>query len=215
MSNSKQRERYPHLFWIGGSPCGGKSTIAQIIAKNCNLNLYSIDDQLNHLMKDITPAKQPALCQWEAQSWEERWMQPVDQLLDFAIHAYDEVFWLCMEEITNIPSSQPTLIEGNPLRPELIMPYLFDRNHAIWLIAEGDDLRHYYSQREWAQHVVKETSNPDLAFTHWMDRDVAFANRIREDCETYHLPYIMSDRQQSLKMKARKVAAHFQFPCDL
>lgn len=210
-----QNSNFNHLYWIGGSPCGGKSTIAKMLAKHCGLALYSIDDELPHLLQTITKEIAPALWEWEQQTWEERWMQSVDKLLEFVIQAYDESFHLCMEEIQSLPDSPPILVEGNPLRPEIIVPYLPDKHHAIWLIAKEDDLRHYYSQREWAHHVLKETSDPVLAFSNWMKRDIKFASNIRKACATHELPYLMSDRQLSLEMKAQKVADHFQLSCDL
>ncbi|MEE4195501.1 MAG: hypothetical protein V2J07_09905 [Anaerolineae bacterium] len=205
----------PHIYWIGGSPCGGKSTVAQIIADQYHLNLYRIDDHIDRLMQHISPEAQPALCQWQSQTWEERWMQTVDVLLEFVLQAYDEEFQLCMQEINNIPSTRPTVVEGNPLRPELVSPYLKDPHHAIWLIADEEDLRYFYRQRVWAQQVVKECTDPQQAFEHWMKRDIAFANQIRSACITHQLPYLMSDRQLSLEVKAKKVASHFQLGCVL
>ena len=204
-----------HIYWMGGSPCGGKSSVSKIIAEQFGLKLYSIDEELRRLMKHISPKNQPALSLWESQSWEQRWMQPVDQLLKFVIQAYDEEFQLCIEEIKAIPPSQPTLVEGNPLRPQLVAPLLNKQYHALWLIAKEDDLRHYYRQREWIRDILKETSHPEKAFDHWMERDIAFAKLVREDCKTHHLQYMNSNRQLSIEAKAHQVAIHFQLARDL
>lgn len=216
MQNSdSEHSDLSHIYWMGGSPCGGKSTVSKIIAEQYGLKLYSIDAELDRLMKDYSAALPPALARWEAQNWEERWMQPVDELLSFVLMAYDEEFALCIEEIKAIPPSQPTLVEGNPLRPELVAPYLSHKHHAIWLIAQDEDLRHFYRQRIWAQHVVKETSDPERAFNNWLERDVAFAHLVREACDKHGFHALMSNRQQALEVKAHQVATIYQLPCDL
>ncbi len=215
MSDSNTILDTSHLFWIGGSPCGGKSTVAERISKEYGLRLYRIDDQIDRLLKTITTSQQPALSLWQRQTWEQRWMQPVDQQLALVNQAYDETFQFCLEEIKSFPTSQPVLIEGNPLRPKNIKPYLFGPHHAIWLIARADDLVQFYRQRQWAQEIVNQCSNPKEAFDNWMQRDISFARQIKAECEVDNLTYIMSDPKQSLNEKADQVAAHFQLLCDL
>ena len=216
MQNSdSEHSDLSHIYWMGGSPCGGKSTVSKIIAEQYGLQLYSIDEEMHHLMQDISAKAQPALTYWLTQSWDERWFQPADELLKFIIQAYDEEFTLCIEEIKAIPPSQPTLVEGNPLRPELVLPLLVEKHHAIWLIAGDRDMRHYYSQREWARHIVEETCDPEKAFDNWMNREIAFANMIRKSCEDHQMTFLLSDRQLPLEVKARKVADNFRLPCDL
>lgn len=209
MSETASNHPYRHLFWIGGSPCGGKSTVAEIIAEEYGLHVYHVDQQIDRLMMELTAKEQPALSQWAAQSWDERWMQPAENLLSTVNQAYDETFYWCLPEILAIPPTQPTIIEGNPLRPALVTPHLADHHHAIWLIATDQDLKRFYSQRDWAHSILQECAEPELAFHHWMDRDIRFARQVEQSCLANQLPFLLSDARQTLNEKARKVAEHF------
>ena len=166
-------------------------------------------------MQSITPEGQPTLTQWQAQSWEQRWMQPIDDLLTFVLQAYDEALEFCLQEIKTIPDSQPTLIEGNPLRPGHVKALAASSHHAIWLIAEDHDLKHYYHQRSWAKEIVNTCSQPDQAFENWIQRDIHFAHQINQECVKENFIYLMSERNTTIMERARQVAAHFQLTCDL
>ena len=210
MSTQNSTGQFSHLYWIGGSPCGGKSTITETLAAEYGLGLYRMDKHVDRLMERITEKDQPALSQWAAQSWDQRWMQAVDALLSFINKAYNEEFAWCLNEILEIPAEQPTIVEGNPLQPALVQPYLTDRRHAIWLIAQDEDLENFYARRTWIQEILKECTQPETAFSNWMAREIRFAHQIRQACEQDQLFYLMSDPGQTINEKAEIVANHFQ-----
>ena len=41
------------IYFVGGSPCTGKSTVCEIIAKNYNLYYFKVDDYLDKYMKKV------------------------------------------------------------------------------------------------------------------------------------------------------------------
>lgn len=40
------RQALAHVWWVGGSPCAGKSTLAAILARRHGLALYRCDEAL-------------------------------------------------------------------------------------------------------------------------------------------------------------------------
>lgn len=38
-----EKKDYSHVYWIGGSPCSGKSTIAEMITKDYGYTYYQCD----------------------------------------------------------------------------------------------------------------------------------------------------------------------------
>lgn len=157
----------------------------------------------------ITPQKQPALYRWHTRTWDERWLQPLDQLLQDAIDCYTEHFSLLLPELLEQSALQPLIVEGNPLLPVLIQPYLANPSHAIYLVAPPDLLRHYYSQRDWAVTILRQCSDPEQTFNNWMERDVAFACFVEEQCRHHRLRCLVSDERLSIETKATEVAEHF------
>jgi hypothetical protein len=198
-----------HLFWLGGSPCGGKSSVIDWLSHHFHIPVYHIDAHIDRHLAMITPETQPALHRWETQTWDQRWLQPLDQLLQNAIDCYTEHFYLLLPELLELSATGPLIVEGNPLLPALIQPCLANPSHAIYLVAPPALLRQYYRQRDWAVTVLKQSSDPEQAFSNWMERDIAFARHVEAQCRQYHLRYLVSDENLSIETKAKEVAEHF------
>ena len=73
-----QRE-LAHVYWIGGSPCAGKSSIADILAATYGLTLYRTDEAYSRHEKVVTPEQHLIFYKLTHCSSEELWMRPVEQ----------------------------------------------------------------------------------------------------------------------------------------
>lgn len=40
-----------NIYFIGGSPCSGKSTVAEILSRKYDLHYFKVDDYLDTYMK--------------------------------------------------------------------------------------------------------------------------------------------------------------------
>lgn len=203
------------LYWLGGSPCGGKSSVADWLSHHLNIPVYHIDDHINRHLAMITPEKQPALYRWQTRTWDERWLQPLERLLQDAIDCYTEHFHLLLPEVLALAGAEALIVEGNPPLPSLIQPYLATPAHGIHLVSPPALLRQYYQQRDWAGTILKQCSDPEQAFNNWMERDIAFAHYIEEQSRQYHLRCLISDDKLSIESKAKKVAKHYGFDSGL
>jgi len=41
---SETENRLSNVFWLGGSPCSGKSSISEILPQRFNLDVYHVDE---------------------------------------------------------------------------------------------------------------------------------------------------------------------------
>ena len=98
------------VFWLGGSPCAGKSSIGEILAERFDLDLYHVDEAFETHAQGLDPVHQPALAKWCASSWNERWMQPIDNLVKDVIACYREHFALIYEDILAMPKRKSLLV---------------------------------------------------------------------------------------------------------
>ncbi len=55
------KEYLKNVYFITGTPCGGKTTISRELAKRHNLLVYDIDEQFSDHQKISNPAFQPAM----------------------------------------------------------------------------------------------------------------------------------------------------------
>lgn len=55
------KEYLKNVYFITGTPCGGKTTISRELGKRYNLLVYDIDEQFEKHQKISNPAFQPSM----------------------------------------------------------------------------------------------------------------------------------------------------------
>jgi 2-phosphoglycerate kinase len=201
--------RLDQVYWIGGSPCAGKSTVSQILATRFDLSLYRVDDALEDQMQRLDPLLHPALTNWLAAAWNERWMKPVETLVQEAIACYSEHFTLILQDILALPNHKPIVVEGTALLPRLVAAVSHNRQRMIWLVPTAAFQRTHYTRRDWVQHVLAECDDPEAAFANWMERDGRFARWVAAETAALELALLEVDGTRSVEDNASEVASHF------
>lgn len=200
---------FNHLcFWIGGSPCAGKSSVTNLLAAQFGLTTYHVDDHFNRHAQHLDPIRQPALTRWLAASWNQRWMQPPDQLLREVIDCYQEHMTLVLEDLFASATDASLLVEGSALIPQRLGEMDVPVNHAIWLVPTAEFQRNYYSQRTWIKGILRQCDAPEQAFENWMERDSRFAHWVAEQARKFGYPVLIVDGAESIEEIAHRVAAH-------
>src|SRR5512146_1907288 len=88
------------VYWLGGSPCSGKSSIAEAIAARRGFSLFKCDDSLFDHMAAADPLRQPAMAKAARLSglgWEALFMRPVEEQVADVLAFYREEFPLLLE----------------------------------------------------------------------------------------------------------------------
>ena len=197
-------------YWIGGSPCSGKSSISRLLADRYGLALYEVDASLPRLLPRLDPQRHPTLLRWTSTAWEELWMQPQQALLEQAIAAYSEHFSLILDELVNSVVEQPLLVEGTALLPGLVQTYLASLPRAIWVVpSEGFQRRMYPQRGDWVQGILASCSQPQTAFQNWMDRDAAFARWVFAETARLDLPSLVVEDSSTTDQNADRIAELF------
>lgn len=209
-ASSHLQNELAHVYWIGGSPCSGKSSITNALGQRHPFHLYRCDEAFYQHEKLINPDKQPAFSKISHYTWEELWMRPVDLLLSEEFAVYREEFQFILEDLMGLSKDQPILAEGAALLPECIAPLLAQQNHAIWVVPSEEFQLCHYSQREWARDIVKTCSDPEQAFQNWMQRDISFGRCIRAEAENRGLRVLVVDGEKTIDDNISQVEQHFQ-----
>ena len=196
-------------LWIGGSPCAGKSSVTELLAAQFGLAPYHVDDHFNRHVDHLDPTHQPALNRWLAATWDQRWMQPLDQLLHEVIACYDEHTTLVLEDLAALAADASLLVEGSALLPQRLVEIGVSTNQAIWLVPTAEFQWHYYSQRAWIKNILQQCDDPEQAFANWMARDTHFAQWVDKEARRFHFPVVTVDGRTSIEKIALQVAEHF------
>ena len=198
------------MFWLGGSPCAGKSSVSEVLARRFTLDVYHVDEAFDRHVQGLDPARQSALAAWRDSSWEERWMRPPDDLLRDVIACYGEHFALILKDILTTPRRKLLLVEGTALLPRHVAGLLSKRSHALWMIPSAGFQREHYSRREWVCGVMEQCQSPEDAFDNWMERDARFAEWVEAEARALNLQVLKVGGGQSIEENAAAVAEHFQ-----
>jgi hypothetical protein len=197
------------VYWIGGSPCAGKSSIARLLSDHYGFVLYSLDEVLEGQLGRLSRAHQPALTRWLESSWDERWMKPLDALLEDAMACYREHFALVLDDLRAFPPGKTVLVEGTAILPDAIMALSVARHRATWMTPTAEFQWDHYQRRSWARQILSGCRDPEAAFVNWMRRDAEFARWIRREVARLELDVVVVDGAESIHDNALRTALHF------
>lgn len=194
-----------HVFWLGGSPCAGKSTIADRLAAAHGLSVYRCDDAFYRHKDLVTPEDQPVFARLARASCDEVWMRPVARQIAEEIALYREEFPFILADLVALPANRPVIAEGAALLPEVLAGFDVDFGRALWIVPTEEFQRRRYAQREWRHDVLRPCADPDQAWRNWMDRDAGFARFVAADARRRGGRLLVVDGTRSIADNLRTV----------
>lgn len=183
---------------MGGSPCSGKSSIADALARQYGWRIYRCDDAFPQHMAISSPAGQPVLSSLRGMADDALWLRPVAEQLRTELEAYREEFAMIMQDLACLDRDRPILAEGAALLPECVTPLLDDPRQAVWVVPTAAFQREHYARRPWVNDVVKNCTDPRQAFDNWMERDIHFAHAVHAQAQERGLRVLVVDGGQTL-----------------
>jgi 2-phosphoglycerate kinase len=204
-------DEWGNVFWLGGSPCSGKSSVSEVLAKQFGLQIYKCDDHFDDHLQRTTPEEQPHFHRIGQMSWNGIWMRPVAELVADAIAIYREEFNIILDDLRALPNDRPILAEGTALLPDLVAPLLPRPEQAVFVVPTEPFQKTTYARREWIQGILAQCQEPEQAFANWMDRDVRFSKWVVETAVIHNLRVLTVNGSRSISENAALVANHFGF----
>ena len=106
------------VYYIGGSPCSGKSTVAELIAKEYGLYYFKVDDFTeNYVMRGAE--KNKSICRKQkGMTPEQIWMRSPEEQNIEELQFYREIFEFILEDISKIDSANGIITEGAAFLPD-------------------------------------------------------------------------------------------------
>ena len=192
------------IYYIGGSPCSGKSTVAEALAKQYGLACFRADDYLEEFISRGAAAGLPVCQRIRHMSADETWLRPPQVQCQEEFDFYAEIAPFVAEKLAVLTAPR-VVAEGAAFLPCLMK----DASHYVTITPSREFQMTRYHQRPWVPHVLRECSDKDLAFSNWMERDALFAEDIRSQCIQLRLPHLLTDGSISPEERLRQVAALF------
>jgi hypothetical protein len=200
-----------NVYWLGGSPCVGKTTLSNRVAQRMRWRVYHEDEHNKDHAARATPERHPVLYRLSRLHGDDLWLRPVEEQKRTEVEYSRQNFDLVLEDVTRLvgENDQPLLVEGCSPHPNLIAPSLPDKHHAFWLVPTPTFQQHHYAQRPWVKRVLDTTSNPELAWSNWMARDAAFARWLVQDVQRHGMPWQLVDGGLTLDETEEMLVAHY------
>ena len=192
------------FYMIGGSPCSGKSTIASLLARQYQLLHIKLDDLVDDMMSQASADSQPICLLRQNRNPEPIWMRSPEEMADEEWRFYEEIFpYVKSYLIKN--QDRPLLVEGAGLLPHLVKELECPASSYLCLTPTDDFQKKHYKQREWVPYVVEGTTNPEQAFENWMQRDILFAQMVRQKAMKLGYSSLVTDSSQSENQTVEEV----------
>lgn len=198
-----------HVFWIGGSPCSGKSTIAAALAAEFDLARYTCDDEVERHASLASSDAAPVMRRLARATCDDLWMRPVGQQIREEIAHYEEEFPFILDDLHAMSGVRPVIAEGAALLPRLLTGIGIDPVRSIWIVPSPAFQRDHYARRMWRHDVLAPCADPDQAWRNWMDRDIGFARHVAAEARRQDLTCLTVDGSRSLRATVDEVRRHF------
>ena len=197
------------IYYIGGSPCSGKTTIAQQIAEERNLLYFSVDDELGKYAQ-MGAEKGYPICQkqWKL-SPDETWLRDPAVMCREELQFYREIFEFIKEELSEVSKDRTVITEGAAFLPELMKKAGISKEEYLCLTPVKEFQIEYYQKREWVPMILEGCSDKEKAFGNWMERDVLFAEEVRQQCKNAGYSSLVTDGRIEIGEMKGLIEAHF------
>ena len=197
-----------NIYYIGGSPCSGKSTVTEILAAKYHLFYFKVDDFIDKYLK-MGASKGYEICKkQDSLRADEIWMrEPVLQCQEELLY-YKETFAFVLEDLMQI-KEKDIITEGAAYLPELMRKLNISNNRYISITPTRDFQISHYKKREWISFVLEGCSDKEKAFSNWMERDILFAKEVQKQCIKENYVSIINDGKIEVDEYVHRIAAHF------
>jgi len=198
------------IYYIGGSPCSGKSTIAEMLAAEYGFAYYKLDDHLFPYMEQAAADGKPLSTSQLAMDFEQMWMRIPELQAQEEFGIYEEILPYALRGIGELESGKPIVAEGAGFIPTLLARDNISHNRYICIVPTEDFQCENYSKREWIGEFLSGCKDPDAAFNNWMSRDAVFAKEVLRQAQEYGYRSIVVDGSQSIEENYKIVVRAFE-----
>lgn len=200
---------FSQAYVLGGSPCSGKSSIAQKIFEQLGFQLYQVDDHQDEHLQRCQPDRHPIMWKYSRMEWNKIWAQPVAKQVEEVFGFNRERFGMILDDLYRFDSNRPILLEGAAFQPELMKTAGIHPRKILYLIPTKEFQIYHYSQRPWIKDILKECDDPKQAFENWMERDYLFGQEILQQASILRYGVIIVDGSKDMDVQFTQVIEYY------
>ena len=199
-----------NIYYIGGSPCAGKSSVAEILSKKHDLYYFKTDDFLDRYMQTGARKGYSVCRKVTSMNAEQVWMrEPLVQCRE-EFDIYREIFEFVATDLKLIDWKGGIITERAVYLPELMKQSGISDSRYISITPAKEFQITHYRERDFVPLVLEGCSDKENAFHNWMDRDILFAQEVQRQCQKENYVSVINDGTMEMDELTNLVAAHFE-----
>jgi hypothetical protein len=202
-----------HVFWIGGGPCAGKSTISTRLSSDFGFVRYDGDAKCLEHLKLATPKNNSvgfrvhsSLKQGELLTWfvDRPGKEQAKDNIEWARCEFEFV----IDDLLTMPRDEPIVVDAFPSFPQTIFKATSPQ-HAVFLVSTDDFQRNMWAKREWHKKHLESCSDPESALDQWMDCQFRLSRYIADDCKDRGAALVITGGHLDIEQVYETVKKHF------
>lgn len=208
-----------NVLWIGGPPDCGKTTIAGLLAKKYEIQVYHFDRyEMNHVRR-ADSILQPALFELkkilatndERAQLEWLWVQrtPIE-MAESTIASWTERIVFVIEDLMKLPKNSMIIAEGPGFFPKVVLPLIQSPRQAIWMAPSEGFKRESYKRRKKGEFRIKILGDCKIAQQKHIERDLLISDYYKQAVHEHQLPFIEIDETKSVDEMVKKLNVYFR-----
>ncbi len=198
-----------HIYFMGGSPCSGKSTMAEMLSKKHGFQYYKADDYLEKYIQKGLSDGDEWLKYIASMSMDALWLREPSILNEEELRTYEKLFAYFISDLEGLCNDIPVIAEGAAFLPILVNGINIDKSHYICVISTREFQLEHYRKRLWINEYLTECSDKEKAFDNWMERDALFALSVIKQSKEIGYETLIVDGKKNIDENLRFVEKFF------
>lgn len=199
-----------NIYWIGGSPCCGKSTISEKLVKEYGFKYYKCDDHLERYMTLGAQEHHDVMLRFSTMTTDETWLRNVHDMVEDEFEFYRYAVQVIVNDLETFSEDDRIIVEGAALLPDSMYELAIPSHRYLCMTPEHSFQVAKYEERTWVKDYLSDCSDYRQAFKNWMSRDAAFASIVKERTKELNYVSIEIDGSQSIDEVYKIVKKHFE-----
>ncbi|WP_092454456.1 nucleoside/nucleotide kinase family protein [[Clostridium] fimetarium] len=187
------------IYYLGGSPCCGKSTISKMLVDKYDFQYFKVDDFLNTYIEKGAKDGKPLLSKVSKMTLDELWLRNPNIQNEEELKMYCEMFEYILADLIIKASDIPIVAEGAAFLPNLMKKIGISQSKYICMVPTKQFQYEEYLKRPWVPHYLRGCGNKELAFENWMQRDYLYASVVLEDARKLGYHTLVVDGTKSIE----------------
>lgn len=168
------------IYWLGGSPCCGKSTISEMLVKEFGFKYYKCDDYLDRFIEIGVQEKNKLMTSISKMTQDEIWLRNVDEQVVEEFEFYRYALKTIKKDIEERFVDDYVIVEGAALLPEFMHENDIAKNRYVCMTPSREFQLDKYKEREWVEGYLSSCTDWEKAYENWMQRDIDYATIVRK-----------------------------------